>query len=212
MVPRLLAVAPPGWQHRLAQFRRELEVFARQAAPLGDRAAVYLRAHDASPRQWQDWLEALDLGAMALLRLGISLPLAGVTAQPLAGSLAALGVHFVHLPAAAPFAPWLREPRPFALARAIHAPLASTDRHPDEPVLDWHVLSPILPTASKPGVAPLGLEALRRHVRASCTATVALGGVDAESAARVLATGVAGVACLRAAWNEGDRLVAACVR
>lgn len=71
------------------------------------------------------------------------------------------------------------------------------------------LLSPIFPTPSKPGVAPLGLEALARVCRRCSVPVFALGGVDAANAASCVQAGAAGVAGIRLFQQAAD-LAALC--
>lgn len=208
--PRLLAIAPPGWQEDLPKFRRQLQHFAEVAASLGPRAAVYLRAHDHTEVEWRTWLQQLAIPQLAPLRVGVTPPrragtLAGDDAllddARLHDLLLSLGIAFVHLPAAHPAEPWLTlRTRPgcqLALSRACHAP-----QWQDQLEFDWRVISPVLPTPTKPGTPALGLERLAQVVQQAGGPVVALGGIDARTARQVLATGVAGIASLRAAWDD----------
>lgn len=82
---------------------------------------------------------------------------------------------------------------------------------------DVATLAPVLPTPSKPrtldGDPVLGFAGLtalvtaaRAHPRRRVTSLFALGGLDARHVADVLATGVDGLAAIRAAW-ESDALL-----
>lgn len=73
---------------------------------------------------------------------------------------------------------------------------------------DLVTFGPIWPTASHPDAAPLGEEALATAVRALAVPVFALGGVDADTAPTVAATG-AGAACLRAVLDAADPAAAA---
>ncbi len=216
MPPRLLAVAPPDWQKRIPQFREELQQFARHVAPLGPRAAVYLRAHEVAPRTWQRWLHALELPSLGPVRIGVTAP-RGDDGVPFVERslrmLTAAGVHFVHLPATRPPARWMLcagpAPRAIALTRAFHVD-GPQDFGSGDPFIDWILVSPVFPTPTKPGQPALGLDGLARSIHGKQNHVVALGGIDAANAREVLATGVAGVACLRAAWSQAPALCAAC--
>jgi hypothetical protein len=218
--PRLLAIAPPDWHADLGIFRRQLAHFAKVTADLGAGAAVYLRAHDRTLAQWLAWLATLqgtdlgiDLGIeLGTVRVGISAPLGDALPDIVATREALIGqrIAFVHLPdhrAATHGLTWrsVVEDR-LALSRPCHDP-----QDLGEPGYAWRLLSPVLPTPSKPGQPPLGLERLTEAVQQSRTPLLALGGIDALTAPAVLATGVAGIACLRAAWHDAEALVRACV-
>jgi len=214
--PRLLAVAPPDWQRRLGQFRAELQRFADEVQPLGAQAAVYLRAHGHALASWQAWLTALDIGALQPLRIGMTVPSNEDDSRLVAETMALAhrtGVAFVHLPAHRPPDAWAlaaaTTPYRVGLSCAWHAD-GPTARERLDSRCEWLVVSPALTTPSKPGVPALGLPELRRLAALAPRRLVALGGIDAANAPDVLATGVGGVACLRAAWSEAAALCAAC--
>jgi thiamine-phosphate pyrophosphorylase len=70
---------------------------------------------------------------------------------------------------------------------------------------DYATLSPIFASASKPGYGPaLGLERLGRAAAATTLGLVALGGVDADNAARSIAAGAAGVAVMGEVMRAAD--------
>ena len=207
--PRLLAVAMPGWQEDPAALVQPLRRLAADLRPLGPDAAVYLRAHDLSLTQWMACLQRLDPPNLAPLRIG-------VTALRQAGEAAAFltllqqaGVAFVHLPTGCAPAPWLDRPAGVDLSRAWHVGGAAP--HPlGSQLYDWTVVSPAFATPTKPGTAPLGWPGLAAAMREAPGRIVALGGIDADNAGAVLAAGVAGVACLRAAWTQAPALCRAC--
>ena len=79
---------------------------------------------------------------------------------------------------------------------------------------DYITLSPIFPSASKPGYGPaLGLDGLRRVAARLAIPTVALGGIDADNAAACLEAGAKGVAVMGAVMAAADpeRVVAGLV-
>ncbi len=80
---------------------------------------------------------------------------------------------------------------------SLHDP----ERLGGETEADFATLSPIHPSETHPTTAPLGLEALRRAVERSRIPIYALGGIDADNAEATFATGVHGVAMMRAAWR-----------
>jgi thiamine-phosphate pyrophosphorylase len=183
------------------------------AAPLAEIAAqalaagvrwMWLRDRDLATdvRSTLAWrLIALAREAGARLSIGGDVDLA-----------AALGADGVHLPAGAPVAP----------ARARLGPHAfiGVSAHGEADVAaaaaagaDYVTLSPIFPTASKPGYGPaLGLDVLRRAARSGLP-VLALGGVTVERAVACRCAGAAGVAVMgelmRATGSDG---VAATVR
>ncbi len=62
--------------------------------------------------------------------------------------------------------------------------------------LDYLVFGTVFPTASKPGVAAAGPEALAAVVASTALPVLAIGGVAIETAAAVAASGAAGVAAI----------------
>jgi thiamine-phosphate pyrophosphorylase len=67
---------------------------------------------------------------------------------------------------------------------------------------DYVLLGPIWETASHPGTAPLGLDAIRRALPARI---VAIGGItDTQRARACCAAGAYGVAVIRAVWHDAD--------
>lgn len=115
-----------------------------------------------------------------------------------------LGGDAVHLPAAGPHPP----PRLALVGRSCHD-AAELARLTTE---DYATLSPVYPTAAKPGYGPpLGPDGLRALVGGTGTAVLALGGVvTAADAAACRAAGAAGVAVMGAVMRAADpaRLVA----
>lgn len=217
-VPRLLAVTPEGWADG---WQAQLRTFTHLAQPLVPRAAVWLRAHD---RHWSWWQAALTGSGLhqqvgnfpqsihPALAVGLSAPEGEPRA--LVPMIEAAGLRFVHLAEAVDLSAWLQARDQLAphlaVSRACHD--AAGVARALQAGCDWALLSPILPTPSKPGVPPLGLPLLAEVARRHPGGVVALGGVEAEQAADVLATGAAGVACLRAAWGpDARRLVDACL-
>jgi thiamine-phosphate pyrophosphorylase len=70
---------------------------------------------------------------------------------------------------------------------------------------DYVTVSPVFPTASKPGYGPaLGLDGLAKIVSQVSGPVIALGGVAAENAAHCLATGAAGIAVMGEVMRAGD--------
>lgn len=70
---------------------------------------------------------------------------------------------------------------------------------------DYATLSPIFPSASKPGYGPpLGLDRLARAAAATTLGLIALGGVAAGNAARSIAAGAAGVAVMGEIMRADD--------
>jgi thiamine-phosphate pyrophosphorylase len=75
----------------------------------------------------------------------------------------------------------------------------------DPAVVDYAVAGPAFPTASKPGYGPaLGPDGLAAICRASKVPVVAIGGVDADNVAAVVAAGAAGVAVMGTVMRADD--------
>lgn len=73
---------------------------------------------------------------------------------------------------------------------------------------DYAGFGPVLPTSSKAGLpGPLGVAAVREA--AGVLPLVAIGGLDASSAAEARAAGAHGVAVIGAIWRQPDPLAAA---
>lgn len=73
---------------------------------------------------------------------------------------------------------------------------------------DWTLLSPVFPTASKPGATTLGEPGLSALLRVAPAPGYALGGVTWKNAAAVLDAGAAGVAAIRGLrGDDGLRLL-----
>jgi thiamine-phosphate pyrophosphorylase len=70
---------------------------------------------------------------------------------------------------------------------------------------DYATLSPIYPSASKPGYGPpLGLDRLARAAAATTLPVIALGGIDETNAARCLDAGAAGLAVMGEVMRAAD--------
>jgi len=115
----------------------------------------------------------------------------------LAAELGATGVHL------AADDPW-PVPAPTMVGRSCHD---QTELHAaaDEGV-DYVTISPVYPTASKPGYGPsLGAEGLRDlTARSDIPAVYALGGIDSARVAECRAAGAAGVAVMSAVMAAED--------
>lgn len=68
--------------------------------------------------------------------------------------------------------------------------------------VDFAVLSPVLPTASHPGAAPLGWEGLQALAAAAPFPVYALGGMTADHLDMAWAAGARGIAAIRGLWGE----------
>jgi thiamine-phosphate diphosphorylase len=113
-----------------------------------------------------------------------------------------LGADGVHLPARGPSVAEARERAPrLAVGASCH----------DERELaaaagaDWVFVSPVFPTASKPGAPGIGPDGLSALVARAGSPVYALGGVTWENAETALAAGAAGVAAIRG-LRGGDGL------
>lgn len=180
--PRLLAIAPDGWWQD-PRFAPQLE---RLTQRWRDRsAAVYLRAHRRPFAWWQAQLARLPLG----LPRGISLPV-DLDGRP------PPGVDFLHVPSSES----LPVSRSLPLSRPWH-PLQES-APPDDAA--WLLVSPVLPTPSKPGAPTLAWDGLRASARRCSLPVLALGGLGPDDLEEALACGAQGVACLRAAWPGLD--------
>ncbi len=146
--------------------------------------------------------EAVDAGARAVLLRDRDLPddaRAALAADlravldPVGGLLVTAGAGgdgAVHLAAAEPFP----DPRPALVGRSCHRAAELLQARAEG--CDWTFLSPVHPTASKPGYGPaLGVEGFAR-LRPLGPPTYALGGVLPEHVPDLLAAGAAGVAVM----------------
>ena len=149
---------------------------------------------------------AVDAGARAVLLRDRDLPArerAALAAalravlDPVGGLLVTAGTATspahpgaVHLAAAEPFP----DPRPALVGRSCHS-AAELVQARDEGC-DWAFLSPVFPTASKPGYGPaLGVGGFAR-LRPLGPPTYALGGVGPDDVPALLAAGAQGVAVM----------------
>jgi thiamine-phosphate pyrophosphorylase len=108
----------------------------------------------------------------------------------------ATGLDGVHLPAAGDAAAARATLGPHALIGiSIHS--AAEAATLDPAVVDYAVAGPAYLTASKPGYGPaLGLDGLTAICRATRVPVVAIGGIEWENAAAVMAAGAAGIAVM----------------
>ncbi|NEX91542.1 thiamine phosphate synthase, partial [Caulobacter sp. 17J65-9] len=108
----------------------------------------------------------------------------------------ACGAHGVHLPERAlAEAPGLRTAHPeWLITGAAHG--ADALRAAEAAGLDAVLLSPVFPTRSASGHAPLGLERFAELTASTRLPVYALGGVDAGTAPALIGTGAAGVAAV----------------
>ena len=150
---------------------------------------------------------AVDAGARAVLLRDRDLPEDDRTAlaadlravlDPVGGLLVVAGAtgDAVHLAAAEPFP----AVRPRLVGRSCHSAAELTRAR--EEGCDWAFLSPVAPTASKPGHGPaLGVEGFARLARLGPPA-YALGGVVPADVPALLAAGAHGVAVMGPAMRD----------
>jgi len=86
------------------------------------------------------------------------------------------------------------------LGRSVHSAAAATAAAG----ADYLLAGTLFATASKPGVAPIGLSGLREIVAASWEPVYAIGGIRAERVPEILATGAVGVAVIGAIADADD--------
>ena len=145
---------------------------------------------------------AVDAGARAVLLRDRDLPDDGRAAlaaelravlDPVGGLLVTAGAGgdgAVHLAAAEPFP----DPRPALVGRSCHSAAELTQARDEG--CDWAFLSPVFPTASKPGYGPaLGVEGFAR-LQPLGPPAYALGGVGPGDVPALLAAGAHGVAVM----------------
>jgi thiamine-phosphate pyrophosphorylase len=175
------------------------------ARPLPDvvRAVVDAGAHTVVLRERD--LPRDERAALADALRGVLAPAGGrlIVAGP-----DPLGGVAVHLPAAGPYPP----PDLPLVGRSCHNARELAQLSTE----DYVTLSPVFPTASKPGYGPaLGPAGLARLVARTSVPVVALGGVSTpEHAALCMAAGAAGVAVMGAVMRAADpgRVVSALLR
>jgi len=97
--------------------------------------------------------------------------------------------------------------RAFVVGRSVHSADAASE--PGTEHLDYLIFGHVFATASKPGVPPRGLGALAEAAAVSPVPVLAIGGIDAANAARVIEAGAAGVAVISAVAGAADPYAAA---
>ena len=109
----------------------------------------------------------------------------------------AAGAAGVHLRTSSVPAPAMRRrvPRGFLLGRSVHG-AAEAARVASEGGLDYLTLGTVYASASKPGRAACGVDALAAATRAVRLPVLAIGGVTVGRAREVLDVGAAGVAAI----------------
>jgi thiamine-phosphate pyrophosphorylase len=165
-----------------------------QAAFAGGCRWLSLREKDLPP-------DALSALARAVAAPGHAAG-AVVTLHGRAEAAAAAGLDGVHLPAGGDAAAARALLGPGALlGRSVHA-TAEAAQAAD---VDYVIIGPVFPTASKPGYGPaLGLDGLAAAARACPVPVVAIGGIDAGNAAACLAAGAAAVAVMGGVMRAAD--------
>ncbi|HEY6508372.1 MAG TPA: thiamine phosphate synthase [Vicinamibacterales bacterium] len=114
----------------------------------------------------------------------------------------AAGAHGVHLRETSMPALRIRSMTPpgFLLGRSVHS-REGARQATDQGGLDYVVFGPVYPTASKPGAAAAGLDALAAVVAGTPLPVLALGGITASSAGPLGRTGAAGMAAI-GFWSD----------
>jgi thiamine-phosphate pyrophosphorylase len=175
--------------------RRPLEEIAAAVFAAGGRW-LSLREKDLDPASRAALLArlvALGRGCGAIV--GVHEDVAAVRAT---------GAAALHLPAGV---------LPLAARRALGAKaLIGGSTHDEDEIAalasagaDYATLSPIFPSAGKPGYGPaLGLERLQRAAASSPLDIIALGGVDDGNAASCIAAGAAGIAVMGSVMTAVD--------
>jgi thiamine-phosphate pyrophosphorylase len=107
----------------------------------------------------------------------------------------AAGAHGVHLRADSMPASRIRRivPPGFLVGRSIHS-AADAIAATREGGLDYLVFGTVFGTASKPGLAPAGVDALAAAVAATMLPVLAVGGITAATAPLAIRAGAAGIA------------------
>lgn len=143
-------------------------------------------------------IRAKDLAARDLFRLARrAVELAGeslVLINTRFDVALAAGAQGVHLTSRAVAPSWIRRvaPKPFVIGVSCHN-LEEIRRAEDEGA-NFVVFGPVFPTPSKPGAAPVGLEALRDVCLRTTIPVYALGGITEVNAPSCLEAGAAGIA------------------
>lgn len=164
----------PAPQQAIAALPREAGVIFRHYA-VADRAALGAELRALCARRGLPFLVAGDVGlALALRAEGVHLPEA----------------HIMRAGAIKRRAPQLRVTvAAHSLPALIRARAAGADAA---------LLSPVFPTESHPGAPTLGAHRFARLARAAGLPVYALGGVNAENAARLRGSGAFGIAAIAA--------------
>ena len=176
------------------QARRPLEEIAEAAFAAGCRW-LSLREKDLPPPERQDLLRRL-------VEIGRKYH-ASVTVHEDVAAAAAAGAAGIHLP---------RDGDVVAARRMLGADaLIGVSAHDineiaraEEAGADYVTLSPIFPSAGKPGYPALGIDELADCAAKTVLPVIALGGIGTERIPACLAAGAAGVAAVGAVMSAGD--------
>ena len=176
-----------------------------RSAVAGGVTAVQLRDHEASAR------ELCRLGSALLEVLdGTGVPLLVNDRLDVALAIGAAGVHVGQSDLPVDAARRLAGPD-FLVGLSVST-VAETVEVEALPAgtVDYLGVGPVFPTATKPAArAALGPEETARVRRSTGLPCVAIGGIDADNAAGVRATGVAGIAVVSAICAAADPAAAA---
>ncbi len=216
-VPRWTALTTPGWRTVDLQLAARSLVASLAPGRVGP-WAVQLRLDDPASVVTGGWLEAV--APLVAAGADISLNVGGTRSPSdlvrMVETIAPTGIACLQLPE--------RAARPLLWRRALDAAdrsdvVLSCSCHSGAGVdaalaagADRVFVSPVFATPSKPGAAPLGLDAFGAVARRYPGRVIALGGIDVDTVAPVFAQGAAGVACIRAAWDETAALLSAACR
>ena len=179
------------------------------AAHVAGRAAVAARAgvHLVQIRE-----RDLDGGAALRLVAGCVAAVRGTRTRILVNEridvALAAGAHGVHLRADSVPASRVRRivPPGFLIGRSVHS-MEETLRATADGGVDYLLFGTVFPTASKPGQAAAGTDALAEIVRATPLPVIAVGGVTVATAPAVARAGAAGVAAIALFAADSDDLV-----
>ncbi|WP_246026956.1 thiamine phosphate synthase [Laceyella sacchari] len=133
--------------------------------------------------------------AKALLSVGI--PAKSLIVNSSVSVAEALGLGGIHLPERMPFpamSPAMR------VGRSVHS-LAAAERAAAEGA-DYLMVGHIFPSASKPGLPPLGSDRLLVWVKQVKIPMIAVGGIDAGNVAEIKRAGCHGIAVISAVANH----------
>ncbi|MBN9563141.1 MAG: thiamine phosphate synthase [Alphaproteobacteria bacterium] len=175
------------------QARRPLEEMA-EAAFAGGCRWLSLREKDLDTGERRRLLRRLaEIGAAWGATVGVHDDLAAAEAVPGAA---------LHLPAGASVA---AARRALGAGRLIGISTHAGDALAGHDEADYVTISPIRPSASKPGYGPaIGLAGLREAVRCSSVPVIALGGIGPPDIAPCLTAGAAGVAVMGGVMSAAD--------